>query len=689
MGDMILDVFIPFKTPLDSKFDNFIQPEQLFHVDHVFQTAEPYKLGLVVDLTKSKRFYNRREITDSNCKYLKIECKGNEERPTPEQVDLFIKVVNQFLDNNPGEQKVGVHCTHGFNRTGFLIVAYLVEELNYGVEIAVQIFADARPPGIYKSDYLQELFERYGSSEDCPPAPPLPDWCVGTPKFMEGVLRVATLDQDSVEAHEARELADRLCKIGAFVYSDGQLVFADGQSSNSESESSVPPNSDRLEETNKRSKHPLRFRGSQPVSISVRNMESLVNYDYCVSYKADGCRYFLLISGPNKVYLIDRANFVYKPDVLHFPTVSWVKNMQQSGNQIQSTSAFLTCPDGHLFNTLLDGEMVMCHDPSKSEAYMHENAANGTPRFLIYDAVTVNGQPIGRTPFFERYAAIDKQIIWPRNTAGHMGLVDFSAQSFSIRRKPFRPLNQTEELLKPEFAQHLDHITDGLIFQPCGPDEFYILGTCPQTLKWKPPHLNTIDFRCKIVHESKVGEIPGYVGQLYLGGLNVPSARLAHVGPKDKHLDGKIVECSLVPGVGWRVLRIRTDKTEPNYHKSGVGWNPHLELRIPLTTYQKAWGSGVQKLVLCYTWNPQTVVTPGNSMDNVSQKKALFNPIANTAGVRIHSPHKGYKFGRDTSDRQITPKFLTVNGVKSSFQIKENDQRGSLKEWRRSRICRT
>ncbi|KER26283.1 hypothetical protein T265_06475 [Opisthorchis viverrini] len=569
MGDMILDIFIPFKTPLDSKFDNFIQPEQLFHVDHVFQTAEPYKLGLVVDLTKSKRFYNRREITDSNCKYLKIECKGNEERPTPEQVDLFIKVVNQFLDNNPGEQKVGVHCTHGFNRTGFLIVAYLVEELNYGVEIAVQIFADARPPGIYKPDYLQELFERYGSPEDCPPAPPLPDWCVedglldssssqkrsipngwdvddegtqsgtakvarhdvtldslhgvdnarsrvvrpppkGTPKFMEGVLRVATLDQDSVEAHEARELADRLCKIGAFIYSDGQLVFADGQSSNSESESSVPPNSDRLEETNKRSKHPLRFRGSQPVSISVRNMESLVNYDYCVSYKADGCRYFLLISGPNKVYLIDRANFVYKPDVLHFPTVSWVKNMQQSGGQVQSTSAFLTCPDGHLFNTLLDGEMVMCHDPSKSEAYMHENAANGTPRFLIYDAVTVNGQPIGRTPFFERYAAIDKQIIWPRNTAGHMGLVDFSAQSFSIRRKPFRPLNQTEELLKPEFAQHLDHITDGLIFQPCGPDEFYILGTCPQTLKWKPPHLNTIDFRCKIVHESKLGDYRKY-----------------------------------------------------------------------------------------------------------------------------------------------------------------------------------
>lgn len=66
-------------------------------------------------------------------------------------------------------------------------------------------------------------------------------------------------------------------------------------------------------------------------------------------------------------------------------------------------------------------------------------------------------------------------------------------------------------------------------------------------------------------------EIPGYVGHLFLGGLTVPSAKLAHTTSRDKHLDGKIVECVFVPGVGWKVLRIRTDKTEPNYHKSGVG----------------------------------------------------------------------------------------------------------------------
>lgn len=39
----------------------------------------------------------------------------------------------------------------------------------------------ARPPGIYKQDYLQELFYRYGDVDDTPAAPPMPDWCDGKP----------------------------------------------------------------------------------------------------------------------------------------------------------------------------------------------------------------------------------------------------------------------------------------------------------------------------------------------------------------------------------------------------------------------------------------------------------------------------------------------------------------------------
>lgn len=38
-------------------------------------------------------------------------------------------------------------------------------------------FGQARAPGIYKGDYLKELFRRYGDEEDAPPAPALPEWC--------------------------------------------------------------------------------------------------------------------------------------------------------------------------------------------------------------------------------------------------------------------------------------------------------------------------------------------------------------------------------------------------------------------------------------------------------------------------------------------------------------------------------
>jgi len=33
-----------------------------------------------------------------------------------------------------------------------------------------------RPPGIYKADYIEELFQRYGDVADAPAVPDLPDW---------------------------------------------------------------------------------------------------------------------------------------------------------------------------------------------------------------------------------------------------------------------------------------------------------------------------------------------------------------------------------------------------------------------------------------------------------------------------------------------------------------------------------
>lgn len=49
--------------------------------------------------------------------------------------------------------------------------------MDCAIETALDMFAKVRPPGIYKQDYLEELYRRYGDVEDAPPAPPLPDWC--------------------------------------------------------------------------------------------------------------------------------------------------------------------------------------------------------------------------------------------------------------------------------------------------------------------------------------------------------------------------------------------------------------------------------------------------------------------------------------------------------------------------------
>ena len=59
---------------------------------------------------------------------------------------------------------LGVHGQYGYDRTGFLIVAYLVEQEGFGVKEAVELFKMKRPPGIRHAVFLEELWGRYGKS---------------------------------------------------------------------------------------------------------------------------------------------------------------------------------------------------------------------------------------------------------------------------------------------------------------------------------------------------------------------------------------------------------------------------------------------------------------------------------------------------------------------------------------------
>lgn len=101
------------------------------------------KFGLWVDLTNTGRFYDKAEVEEYGCKYVKLQCRGHGETPTKEQTNMFIQLVHNFIVKNPLEL-IAVHCTHGFNRTGFLIVSYLVERMDFSLDVALQTFAETR-----------------------------------------------------------------------------------------------------------------------------------------------------------------------------------------------------------------------------------------------------------------------------------------------------------------------------------------------------------------------------------------------------------------------------------------------------------------------------------------------------------------------------------------------------------------
>lgn len=205
------------------------------------------------------------------------------------------------------------------------------------------------------------------------------------------------------------------------------------------------------------------------------NLSLLTQKKYMVSWKADGTRYLMLIADKDLVYMFDRDNCVYKVENLNLP-----KNETE-----------------HHADTLVDGEMVI--DTFQEVKF---------PRFLIYDVMAIDQEYVGRLAFQNRLHIIRSRIINQRNQ--FVTPEEKKKESFGIRIKEFWPIDKTSEIWEGKFRQQLSHKMDGLIFQPAGADDHYVIGKCESILKWKPPLLNSIDFhlRCDYVrHKEYVGMI--------------------------------------------------------------------------------------------------------------------------------------------------------------------------------------
>ncbi|KAK7576606.1 hypothetical protein V9T40_012892 [Parthenolecanium corni] len=534
-ADDLLAKILAFKTPLDEKFDAQIPPQYRFTPTMLFDYAKGRRLqlGLWIDLTRTSRFYDCEQVKEQECSYVKIACHGADGAPTREQTHTFIELCNMFAAREP-LKTIAVHCTHGFNRTGFLVAAYLIEKFDYSVESAIREFAKVRPPGIYKEGYIRELYLRY--SDDGPahmmPAPQLPDWCHEDDSGNGSSFDTTFSDERSSGGSSTPSPARGRRSFARFKENP---MFMEGVPG-------VEPIVEHSEVTRLRhlvarltgnEERPDVFVGSQPVSMDRRNLKLLAEKPYRVSWKADGTRYMMLIVGEGQVYFLDRDNSVFRVRNLSF---FWRKRTSQ-----------------HLVNTLLDGEMVI-------------DTVDGqrVPRYLIYDMVVFEGHSIGQEPFYPtRYVAIQKEIIMPRRDAMTEGRIVRESEPFSVRLKEFWEMRWVSHLLSKEFASKLPHEPDGLIFQP--EEDAYTFFTTPAVLKWKPLSMNSIDFLLEVKLVQKTGCLPEYIGSLRTGSGNefgrIKCDRTLRA------LDGKIVECKLEGG-RWVFMRERTDKSFPNADKT-------------------------------------------------------------------------------------------------------------------------
>ncbi|XP_077225488.1 uncharacterized protein LOC143858668 [Tasmannia lanceolata] len=523
---------IPSKVPLGEFYNDYVVPGKRYSLKQVIhqQRVLGRELSLVIDLTNTTRYYPPSDWNKQGIKHVKIACKGRDAVPDNESVNIFVHEVLQFVSRQKHSKKyVLVHCTHGHNRTGFMIVHFLMRSKPISVTEALQVFAKARPPGIYKDDYIDALYRFYHEKRpETMFCPPTPEWKRSSDLDLNGEAVQDEEDDGGIAAplheHVENEVLTNDDVLGdAIPYGQQDsmrqfcyhtLKLASGAKGNSQ------------------------FPGSHPVSLNRENLQLLRQRYYYATWKADGTRYMMLITWDG-CFLIDR-NFSFRRVQMRFP-------LRQTNEGLNEKTHNLT---------LLDGEMVIDTVPTTQKMER---------RYLIYDLMALNMQSVVERPFYERWKLLEKEVIEPRNNErsniihSRNPYYRYDMEPFRVRRKDFWLLSTVTKLLK-EFIPKLSHEADGLIFQ--GWDDPYVPRTHEGLLKWKYPEMNSVDFL------FEVGDDNRQLLYLFERGKKkqMEGNQVVFKGDSDiSSYSGKIIECSWdSEEQSWVCMRIRTDKATPN-----------------------------------------------------------------------------------------------------------------------------
>ncbi|CAF1113256.1 unnamed protein product [Didymodactylos carnosus] len=150
--------FVAFKCPLKPELQKNLPADMRFTLGDLVEKLDDQgqELGLIIDLTNTERYYKPIDIADARIKYHKMMTPGHHNIPSEECYQQFAGVVKSFLEQNQDNEKlIGVHCTHGLNRTGYLITRYIIEYLNKSPQDAIDAFNTAR--GHQMEKYCEDL----------------------------------------------------------------------------------------------------------------------------------------------------------------------------------------------------------------------------------------------------------------------------------------------------------------------------------------------------------------------------------------------------------------------------------------------------------------------------------------------------------------------------------------------------
>ncbi|XP_016994400.2 RNA/RNP complex-1-interacting phosphatase homolog [Drosophila takahashii] len=147
--------FIAFKVPLHQHVNARVEENLRLAPESLLESVPD--LGLIIDLTNTNRYYHPSALTSHDVRHQKLMIPGKQ-TPPRQLSEKFCGFVADFLESNADNDKlIGVHCTHGVNRTGYLICYFMISVMKKSPDEAIKIFSAARGHEIERQNYLNSL----------------------------------------------------------------------------------------------------------------------------------------------------------------------------------------------------------------------------------------------------------------------------------------------------------------------------------------------------------------------------------------------------------------------------------------------------------------------------------------------------------------------------------------------------